>query len=95
MQIFQLRKAMTGLFLAGSLAGLSACDSSGTGVSVSGGVYYDSLLWNDYYYGHSRPPRPNPPVNRPPRPEHPIARPPVARPPIHRPPAGRPRPGRF
>ena len=68
--------------------GLAACDPNATG-SVSTGVYYDSLLWNDYYYGHPRPPQ-----GRSPRPEHPIARPPVARPPIHRPPVARPMPVR-
>jgi hypothetical protein len=83
-----LRKTLLALSLFGGSLGLSACDPNA--VSVSGGVYYDSMMWNDYYYGHPRPPRPERPV----RPEHPIARPPVARPPIHRPPVARPMPVR-
>ncbi|MEX0285816.1 MAG: hypothetical protein AB3N23_14505 [Paracoccaceae bacterium] len=78
--------------LTGAAFSLSACDPNATG-SVSTGVYYDSMIWNDYYYGYPRPPRPDRP-----RPEHPIARPPVAKPPIHRPPVARPlpaRPGRL
>jgi len=82
------RKVVLTLGLIGAMMGLSACDPTNVSVGVSGGVYYDSMLWNDYYYGRPRPPQP--PVQRPPRPEHPIARPPVARPPIHRPPTARP-----
>lgn len=70
-----------------AVLGLGACDPSATGGSSA---YYDAVIWNDYYYGH-----PRPPVQRPPRPEHPIARPPVARPPIHRPPVARPMPARL
>ena len=64
--------ALSGLALAG-------CDTTTSG-SVSYGVYYDSMMWNDYY-------RPRPPSSRPPRPVHPIAPAPPARPtpPIHRP----------
>ncbi len=83
-----IRKSLVALALVGAGIGLSGCDPNAVG--VSGGVYYDSVMWNDYYYGHPRPPRPERPV----RPEHPIARPPVARPPIHRPPVARPMPVR-
>ena len=79
--------AFTVLLGGGSLI-LSACEPV-SGVYVSGGVYYDSVLWNDYY----RPRPPQPPVvkpPRPPRPTPPIARPPRPTPPIHR----APRPGR-
>ncbi|MCU9838054.1 hypothetical protein OEZ49_09775 [Ruegeria sp. WL0004] len=85
-----------GLFAA--VFGLAGCDPSATG---SGSVYYDSMLWNDYYYGYPRPPRPDRPrpehpIERPPvKPVPPIARPPVARPPIHRPPVARPMPARL
>jgi len=103
MTLLPIRKTMlaAGLSIAGFV--LAACDPSA--VSVGGSAYYDSLLWNDYYYGNTRPPgppppvrpqppeRPTPPIARPPVPRPPVARPPVARPPIHRPPAGRP--GRF
>lgn len=85
------------LALAGTLA-LAGCD--GTGVTTTGTVYYDSLLWNDYYYGSYRPDY-NPPSrpDRPDRPDRParppgggidpgFSRPPVARPPVHRPAGG-------
>lgn len=88
-----IRKTALGVGFGGSLLALGACDPNAV---YTGGVYYDSMLWNDYYYGHPRPPgvdRPNPPV----RPQPPIARPPIARPPvsppIHRPPVARPLPG--
>lgn len=74
--------------LGAATLGLSACDPTATG-SVSTGVYYDSVLWNDYYYGH-----PRPPVTKPPRPKPPVAKPPRPKPPIHRPPVARPLPGR-
>jgi hypothetical protein len=109
MRILSVRRAFLALALAGSVVGLSACDPATTGVngSVGVGVYYDSMLWNDYYYGRPRPPhhRPvNPPVTRPPvgvtppigivppGGRPPTARPPIARPPIHRPAGGG---GRF
>ena len=84
-------KLMT-LAFAGSLA-LAGCDSNG--VSTSGTVYYDSMLWNDYYYGSYRPGY-RPPPDRPDRPVRPpsggidpgFSRPPVARPPVHRPSGG-------
>ena len=62
---------------------LSACDDVYTSGSVSTGVYYDSMMYNDYYRPHP-PARPNPPPGRP---VHPIAPAPPARPspPIHRP----------
>ena len=83
------RSDLTRLSLAlAAVLGLAACDPNATG-TASTGVYYDSMLWNDYYYGYPRPPQ-----GRPPKPEHPIARPPVARPPIHRPPVARPLPAR-
>ncbi len=86
MQRLTPRKMMLSLGLAGAVLALSACDPEA--VSTGGSVYYDSMLWNDYYYG--RPPGYRPPGGRPPRPEHPIERPPrptplPARPPIHRP----------
>lgn len=79
-----MRKLILATALAGGTLTVSACDP--TAVSTGGSVYYDSMMWNDYY-SHDRPGYrpPPPPTNRPPRPEHPIARPPVARPPIHRP----------
>ncbi|MCV2889549.1 hypothetical protein [Ruegeria aquimaris] len=84
--------------LCAAVLGLSGCDPNATG---SGSVYYDSMLWNDYYYGYPRPPRPDRPrpehpIERPPvKPVPPIARPPIARPPIHRPPVARPMPARL
>ncbi|WP_425044208.1 hypothetical protein [Primorskyibacter sp. S87] len=90
-----IRKLVLALSLGGGVGMLSACDPNAT---YSGGVYYDAMLWNDYYYGHprppaGRPPKPEHPIERPPaRPTPPIARPPVARPPIHRPPVARPMP---
>lgn len=93
------RKSLMVVLLTGSMVGLSACDPNATSVNAGVGIYYDSMLWNDYYYHGARPPhrppnRPPPPGTRPPRPEHPIARPPIARPPIHRPPGGGGRPRR-
>lgn len=104
MGIFR-KLALIGM-LGGGVTLLTACDP--TTVQTGGSVYYDSMLWNDYYYGRPRPPQPErpprpehpieppggvrPPVGRPPVARPPVARPPVARPPIHRPPAGRPRP---
>lgn len=94
-----LRKFILAVGLGSAVLTVSACDPLTTSASVGGSVYYDSMLWNDYYYGRPGPPAPKPPDRpgtRPPRPEHPIARPPVARPPIHRPPGGgRPRAGRI
>lgn len=74
-------KTMLSLSLLGlSAMTLSACDDVYTTGGV--GVYYDSMMWNDYY--HPAPPaRPNPPPGRP---VHPIApRPPRPSQPIHRP----------
>ncbi|MBB94553.1 MAG: hypothetical protein CML68_08125 [Rhodobacteraceae bacterium] len=84
------RKWRLAALVAGATLVLSACEPV-DGVHVSAGVYYDGLLWNDYY-------RPVPPVvhprpPRPPRPQPPIARPPRPKPPIHRPPRP-PRPTR-
>lgn len=77
------RKSGLVLALAGLAAlTLSACDDTYVGGSVGVGVYYDSMMWHDYY--NPRPPvRPQPPV----RPVHPIAPAPPVRPtpPIHRP----------
>lgn len=93
-----IRKLLIAASLTGSILTLGACDPNGT--YVGGSVYYDSMLWNDYYYGYPRPPRPDRPrpehpIERPPvNPMPPIARPPVARPPIHRPPVARPLPAR-
>lgn len=85
------KRLVLSLGFGGAMVALSACEPGS--VSTGGSVYYDSMLWNDYYYGRPRPERPD----RPERPVHPIApgpgdpgfsRPPAARPPIHRPPAG-------
>ena len=85
------RKLLTSLGLVVSLTALSACEPGTT--SVGGAAYYDSVMWNDYYYGRppigARPPRPEHPIERPPH-----ARPPQVRPPIHRPPTARPMPRR-
>jgi hypothetical protein len=105
MAIFGLRRVVLAFVLTSPVLVLSACEPvSG---NAGGSVYYDSMLWNDYYYGRpgSRPPKPpgpGKPVHpiEPPRPNPPIARPPVprppvARPPIARPPIHRPSPARF
>lgn len=88
-----LRKFLTSFGLVASLTVLSACEPGTTSASAS--LYYDSVMWNDYYYGRPpvgvRPPRP--PVH-PVHPVPPIARPPHVRPPIHRPPTSRPMPRR-
>ena len=92
----KLRK--TSLRVAGLMAvglTLSACDTATYGVSYGYDPYYDSLLWNDYYYrpGHGgdidRPDRPEPvpPIAKPPS-KPPSAQPLPARPPIHRPSGG-------
>lgn len=76
-----LLRAM-GLTLAGGLV-LSACDDPYVSGGAHVGIYYDSMMWNDYYRPKPpRPPgRPVHPIAPPPRPVHPIApRPPVARP---------------
>ena len=83
-----LRKILTSFGLVASLTVLSACEP----VTTSGSAYYDSVMWNDYYYG--RPPIETRPPHRPVRPVPPIARPPHVRPPIHRPPTTRPMPRR-
>lgn len=102
--LFSLRKmALAGAMGASGLL-LSACEpgSWSTGVSVGTGVYYDSMLWNDYYYGGYRPPyyppdRPERP-DRPDRPERPDRpdrpKPPIAKPPSVKPPVARPLPAR-
>lgn len=81
---------------------LSACEPGA--VSTGGAVYYDSVLWNDYYYGGSRPGY-RPPHGRPDRPDRPVrperpvrpggggfdpgfSRPPGVSRPIHRPAGG-------
>ena len=93
-----VRKRVLSLGLGASVVAVSACDpgSVSTGGSVYyGASYYDSMLWNDYYYGgHTKPDRPDrptrPPITNPDpgfsRP--PVHRPPAARPPIHRPAGG-------
>lgn len=95
-----LKALKTSLVAVAAMVGLSACEGSGT--SVPNSAYYDSMMWNDYYYGFPErpnrppptpePPKPVPPIARPPVVRPPIARPPVARPPIHRPPVSRPSP---
>ncbi|MDW3225604.1 MAG: hypothetical protein R8G34_22380 [Paracoccaceae bacterium] len=62
------KKLALAVALGGAVLGLSACDPAG--VSTSGAVYYDSVLWNDYYYGYDRPAAPSRP-DRPVRPERP------------------------
>ncbi|WP_299352922.1 hypothetical protein [uncultured Shimia sp.] len=71
--------ALTALSL-GAMS-LSACDDVYTTGSVGVGVYYDSMMWNDYYRPNP-PARPNPPPGRP---VHPIAPAPRPQPPMHRP----------
>jgi hypothetical protein len=92
MAISGMRRIVLALVLTSPVLVLSACEPGS--VNTSGSVYYDSMLWNDYYYGRPgyRPPNPSQPgrpvhpiAPTPPRPTPPIARPPVARPPIHRP----------
>ncbi|SHI82790.1 hypothetical protein SAMN05444000_103165 [Shimia gijangensis] len=77
-----LNKTMVAL-TAASLGAMSlaGCDDVYTTGSVSTGVYYDSMMWNDYYRPYP-PARPNPPPGRP---VHPIAPPPRPSQPIHRP----------
>lgn len=76
----------------GSALVLSGCEPGPAGYSSA--TYYDSMMWNDYYYGASRPgyrPAPNPP-NRPDRPGGGIdpgfSRPPAVNLPSHRPSGG-------
>lgn len=79
MPLMTAPKLLLGALAFSSLT-LAGCDDVTTSGHVSYGVYYDSMMWNDYY-------RPRPPQSRPPRPVHPIAPAPPARPtpPIHRP----------
>ena len=93
------RTLVMSLGLVGAMA-LSACTPGS--YSSSGAVYYDSMLWNDYYYGSyrpgyrppDRPDRPERP-DRPNRPERPV-RPPggidpgFSRPPVANKPIHRP-----
>ena len=101
MMVFQRKSILLSLSFVAAMA-LSACDPSST--RVSGSVYYDSMLWNDYYYGGYRPgyrppDRPDRP-ERPDRPDRPVrppgggidpgfSRPPAANRPSHRPSPGR------
>jgi hypothetical protein len=87
------RTVLAALGLSGAMV-LSACETT----SVGGAVYYDSMLWNDYYYGYNRPGyRPPDRPERPVRPDRPVrpggidpgfSRPPVASLPSHRPSGG-------
>ncbi|MBJ6370701.1 hypothetical protein [Sedimentitalea arenosa] len=99
----RIKRSILALALGLSSLGLAACDPDGVGVSGGVGVYYDSMLWNDYYYGGPRPPYYRPPPNRPVPPARPPVgvtppigtvppgfRPPTARPPVTRPPVARP-----
>ena len=62
---------------------LAGCDQP---TSASATVYYDAMLWNDYYYPRRpKPVNPIEPPARPVRPVNPIERP---APPIHRPSPG-------
>ncbi len=93
----KIKSVLVPVSLAVGVLALSGCDYPSTGSSHAG-VYYDSMMWNDYY--RPRPPRPpkpehpiEPPQIKPPKPVHPIApRPPVSRPPVSRPPVSRPSP---
>lgn len=72
---------------------LAACEDTGGSHSSA---YYDSMMWNDYYYRPrppkpERPPRPEHPIERP-KPEHPIERPRPVNPIAPRPPVSRPAP---
>lgn len=94
-----IRRIILAVSLGGAVLSVAACDPNA--VSTGGSIYYDSMLWNDYYYDRPgyRPPNPPgkpvhpiepghpkpPPGTRPPGHRPPVARPPVARPPIHRP----------
>lgn len=90
------RTLFMSLGLMGALA-VSGCTP--VSYSTSGSAYYDSMMWNDYYYGSyrpgyrppDRPERPDRP-NKPDRPVRPpggidpgFSRPPIANKPIHRP----------
>ncbi|MEQ9694065.1 hypothetical protein [Shimia sp. SDUM112013] len=92
MRQFRKSAMAIGVLTASSLF-LASCDDASVYGGASVGVYYDSMMWNDYYRpypppSHGRPPaKPVPPIAKPPgRPVHPIA----PAPPIHRP-APRPR----
>ncbi|SEF99513.1 hypothetical protein [Jhaorihella thermophila] len=75
------RRLSLGLGVMGAALLLAACDPDAQPSSSS--VYYDSLLWNDYYYGCPGCP---PPGYRPAPPRPPIGTvPPRPTPPIHRP----------
>lgn len=104
-----IKRSVLALCLGAASFTLSACDGVTVGVGYGYDPFYDSMLWNDYYYDRDvnvdvdidRPDRPRPPVSKPPaRPKPPIAkpparpRPPVARPPAARPPIHRPAPRR-
>lgn len=78
------RRAIIGLGLGLAALTLAACDPDAP--PPSGSAYYDSMMWNDYYYGYRpgyRPPHrpPRPPIGTvPPRPMPPIYNPPVPTP---------------
>ncbi len=97
--MMKLRRMIMAVSLGSAVLALAACDPNA--VSTGGSVYYDSMLWNDYYYGRPgyRPPNPPPgkpvhPIEPPPGIRPPVHRPPVARPPVARPPIHRPSPRR-
>ncbi|SFF77596.1 hypothetical protein [Roseobacter denitrificans] len=97
--ILKTKSLFMSLGVLGALA-LTGCTPAG--YSTSGSLYYDSMMWNDYYYGSyrpgyrppDRPERPERP-DRPNRPERPV-RPPggidpgFSRPPITNKPIHRP-----
>ncbi len=101
MTIISKRRFVLAFVLTTPLLALSACEIP-TG-STGGSVYYDALLWNDYYGRPGiQPPPPGRPVHpiapippRPPVVRPPVVRPPIARPPVVRPPIARPSRGRF
>jgi len=74
MHVSKVKKLFQGLAVGCVVILFSGCE--GGGPYVGGSVYYDSMLWNDYYYRRGyNPSRPRPPAVQPPRPSNPIERP--------------------
>lgn len=96
MNFSKIKTVLLPVSLAAGVLALSGCDYPSTG-SAHVGVYYDSMMWNDYYRPRppqsGRPPKPEHPIVKPPKPVQPLpTRPPVSRPPVSRPPVSRPTP---
>jgi len=97
--LMDLRRARTAVLLACVAASLAACDPDR---EPGAGVYYDGVLWNDYYWDrcppHCSPDRPEKPEKpeKPPKPiqplppERPVQPLPRPQPPTARPPSVRP-----